>query len=128
MQVLIYFALVGGLGFLTDATTLWLLIHFTALHPVAARPLSFLVASIVTWYGNRRFTFAVKKTDKKLQEWLRYLVVNSFGAIFNLGIYTILVLHGSGWIARPLLALTIASILAMFLNFFASKYLAFRLL
>jgi putative flippase GtrA len=125
MKQFFRFGLVGTLGFLTDATILVVLVHLCHIHPLAARPFSFLTANFATWWCNRHFTFSPNPKRKIHHEWMRYFSVNGIGAVINLGIYSLLIIYDHRWLSLPIIALAIASIVAMVFNYFSSKYFAF---
>ncbi|MFF0489278.1 GtrA family protein [Nocardia sp. NPDC004068] len=75
------FLVVGGIGFLVDAGTYNLLVfaggegplfHF----PLPAKIIAILVATVVTYFGNKWWTFAGKKGGSAAREYLLYAVFN----------------------------------------------------
>ncbi len=120
------FIIVGAIGFVVDGgilTLLHSLYDFSLLH---ARLMSFAAAVTVTWYLNRHHTFGADKDERAFQEWGRYAVVNSIGALLNLGIFLWLVYQFRILADWPILPLAMASAVALVVNFFASRHLAFR--
>ncbi len=120
------FVVVGAIGFFVDGgilTLLHSLFDFSLLH---ARLVSFAVAVTVTWYLNRRHTFAASKDVQAMHEWGRYAVVNGIGAALNLGIFLWLVYRFSVLASWPIVPLAIAASVALIFNFFASRHLVFR--
>ena len=120
------FLVVGAIGFVVDGgilTLLHSLYDFSLLH---ARLVSFAAAVTVTWYLNRQHTFTASKDERAFQEWSRYAVVNSIGALLNLGLFLWLVYRFSILAAWPIVPLAIASAVALVVNFFVSRHLAFR--
>lgn len=120
------FVVVGAIGFFVDGgilTLLHSLFDFSLLH---ARLVSFAAAVTVTWYLNRRHTFAASKDVHAVREWGRYAVANGIGAALNLGIFLWLVNRFSVLASWPIIPLAIASALALIFNFFASRHIAFR--
>ncbi len=120
------FVVIGAIGFAVDGGILTLLNSFFGLDLLSARLGSFSVAVTVTWYLNRQHTFPGQKDKQILREWTRYLVVNGVGALLNLTIFFWLLFRFEALTTVPLVPLAIASIVAMFFNFFGSKYIAFR--
>ena len=49
------FCLVGGVGFVVDAGSLWLLIDFGSMGLLSGRVVSYLIAATVTWALHRHF-------------------------------------------------------------------------
>lgn len=120
------FIIVGAIGFLVDAGILTIMhsvFEFSLLH---ARLCSFAAAVTVTWYLNRQHTFFDRKDTRVVHEWGRYAVVNSIGALLNLGIFLWLVYRFTALASWPIIPLAIAASIALVFNFFASRHLAFR--
>ena len=113
---LLRFALVGCVGFVTDAG-LTLQLHALGLGEAPARVLAFLVAATVTWWLNRRFTFQVQAGASS---WLRYVVITSVGAAINIACY-LGVVHVLGTQPLDLLAgVAVGSVVAMAFNYWVS--------
>ena len=119
------FIIVGGLGFIVDASILTFLNSVYKIELLPARLVSFSVAVTVTWLLNRRRTFADRKDHRKVREWSRYAAVNGVGALLNLGIFFWLLHRFSALNDVPLVPLAIAASVAMVFNFIASRQLAF---
>ena len=122
----IRFCFVGGIGFLTDAGILSLLVYLAEVDPYLARGVSFPIAVTVTWYLNRCVTFAMPSSTDKKREWGIYFIVNSIGAGINFLIYSFLLYSIEYMYIYPIVALAIASIIALFFNYYSSKILVFR--
>lgn len=119
------FAITGAAGFAVDAAVLSLLLVATDLGPYFSRAFSFPAALCVTWYLNRVWTF--ERTDQgRLRQSLRYVLVQVVGALFNLFVYALCIALGPPIVGRlPIIALAIASGVAMALNFVGSRHWAF---
>ena len=120
------FIIVGTIGFLVDGGILTLLHSVFEIGLVHARLCSFAAAVTVTWYLNRQHTFADRKDIRAVHEWGRYVAVNSIGALLNFGIFLLLAYRFTLFASWPIIPLAIASVIALFFNFFASRQLAFR--
>lgn len=82
------FALVGGSGFLVDATVLILLFEVFKLDLVTSRSLAFVLAATSNWILNRIVTFAeLECGGRKSTEWLRFMVSALISAVPNLGFF-----------------------------------------
>jgi putative flippase GtrA len=57
---------------------------------------------------------------------LRYAGVSALGASINFTVYTALVMMSASMAARPLMALAVASVVALIVNYLGSKHFAFR--
>ena len=120
------FIVIGLVGFVVDAGVLLLLHERSGFGLVGARFISFPVAVSVTWYLNRRWTFHDRQSNAAAAEWGRYAVVNSAGAVINMGIFLVLVSQSAAMAARPLIALGLAAGVSLVFNFIASRQIAFR--
>ena len=120
------FAIVGSIGFIVDGGFLTMLNGVFEFELLPSRLASFSAAVTITWFLNRRNTFADRKDSRAAREWGRYVVVNSIGAVLNMGIFFSLVYHYSSFAKMPLVPLAMASSIALVFNFFASKHIAFR--
>lgn len=126
-QRFLRFVLVGGLGFAVDAGLLSLLLHFSAISPYSARILSLSLAITATWWCNRHFTFRAKQPARR-SEWLRYFVLMLLGAALNYAIYAVgvssLPIEAVTW--RALVALCIATLMTMLVNYNSMRLLVFK--
>lgn len=119
------FFFIGVVGFIIDGGVLTLLHARLDFSPVSARLVSFPVAVSATWLLNRHFTFA-KREDRHIgKEWLLYGLVNTTGALLNLGIYIFLVRTWNQLAAYPIVPLAMAASIAMLFNFTGSRFLVF---
>jgi putative flippase GtrA len=128
---LLKFGIVGGTGFIVDIGLFNLLQHgpFAVLagKPVTAKILSVAVAMIVTWIGNRLWTFADQRTRTKVREFVGFVVVNIGGmaiAVLCLWISRY-VLGFDSPLADNISANVIGLVLGMIFRYLAYKYLVF---
>jgi len=119
------FGLVGAVGFVVDGGVLQALLH-VGWGPVAARAVAVPVAVLATWLLNRSFTFPEAQDGPALPSLVRYAGVSALGASVNFAIYTMLVMLSPAMAARPLVALAVASVIALLVNYLGSKHFAFR--
>ncbi len=124
MTQLLRFALVGTLGFLVDAGTLYVLLALGASY-FWGRLGAFLVAMCATWLCNRRFTFSAGRQASRWKEWRDYCVAMSGGALINLGVSMAMLstLEYRAWL--PAAAVGAGSLAGMVLNFVSAKYWVF---
>ena len=123
MMRLLRFAVVGGAGFLVDASMLALLLTFTPMSAIPARALAILTALAATWYLNRRFTFGASRYSV-IREGFRYGSVGLTSALVNYLIFTGLLLTIPT--LNPFAALVFSSIAAMGFSFFGYSRFVFR--
>lgn len=125
-QQFLTFACIGGAGFIVDAGVLTALMSGFGADLYASRAVSFALAVTVTWYLNRRVTFANRNAGTKRAQYVRYLGVQVVGAAINLGIYAFCVESSAVMRSYPVLALAAGAIPAMFFTYTASLFYAFR--
>lgn len=125
MRSITFFAVIGMVGFLVDASLLKLFITWVKDDPIVGRIMSFPIAVTVTWLLNRRYTF-VSKQESLLREWVTYVAVNSVGLTINLSVFMVVVFSFEVAKNYPIVTLGIASLVAMFFNYFGAKYFAFK--
>jgi putative flippase GtrA len=119
------FIVVGGIGFIVDATILSTLIHGLDIGPYIARLFSFSGAVTVTWLLNRVWTFSRSMTEHKGSEYSRYIAVQTCGALLNLAIYAVCIRLSPVMEAFPVLALAVGSITAATFNFLGARHFVF---
>ena len=120
------FCIVGTVGFVIDAGSLWVLIDFAGLGLLWGRVLSYLIAATVTWILHRHFTFPQGRNAPHGSQWVRFVAVNGAGAGINYGIYAVLVLNIGLFAHWPVLAVAAGSVAALAFNFLASRRFVFR--
>jgi putative flippase GtrA len=118
----------GGIGgLLIDAGIVQMLVSFGHWNPYLARVLSFLLAATFTWWWNRRYTFAARRSGRTARaEWLHWLVLMSMGALVNYGVYALLLLNFAGLHRWPALAAMAGSVLAALVNFSTARRVLFK--
>ena len=121
------FGLIGGVGFLVDGGILTLLTAWFGTNVYAARAVSFPVATVVTWYLNRSFTFKANKAKSiSKEEYMRYLIVQIGGALLNLAVFITLIQFFSWMNKLPILPLAIGAVFGMVFNYTFSRIWVFR--
>lgn len=87
------YALVGGIGFVVDASLLTILVNGFSADMFAGRLVSFSAATFVTWLLNRRAVFArsLFSRQSSAAEYGRYLLVQIAGALTNLAVFFLLI-------------------------------------
>lgn len=118
------FAIVGGIGFVIDASVLWALLAVFPSALLLARVPSFLVAATVTWWLHRTYTFSAAPANHNIvAQWFAFVCTNGIGNLVNLVVYGVLV-KAAAWSAIS--ALAMASLIAAVLNYVASRFFVFR--
>lgn len=120
---LLRFVVVGGVGFIIEASILTFFATYLDIGPIKGRAVSFPVAVLVTWWLNRNLTF--QSINPPMIESLRYFAVQIIGAVSNLLVFIILVsnFHKLGQV--PVLPLFLAAIVGLAVNFILSSTMVF---
>jgi putative flippase GtrA len=118
------FALVGGVGFIVDATVLTLMVNGLGYGHYVSRAVSFTLAVTVTWLLNRRWVFQAGSPTGR--EYSGYFAVQLLGAFINLGVYVLVIELVPVLAAIPVVPLAIGSAVAMFSNFLLARRFVFR--
>jgi putative flippase GtrA len=126
LRQLIFFLLVGGVGFILDGGILTLMTEIGHIDPYASRAVSFPIAVSATWYLNRKWTFRVDSSIKKTTEYTRYFIVQVIGALLNLGIYALLIKFVPLFALHSIIPFAIGAFVAMVFNFLGAYYFVFR--
>jgi putative flippase GtrA len=125
MSRLLRFGIVGVLGYVVDAGVLLVATQLLDVQYLLARVASFLIAASVTFLIHHRFTFRLT-TPLSAQRWSYYLLTTGVGALVNVGIYHLWVVRFGVEPMQLALGAAVGSIVAMFVNYFASSVLVFR--
>ena len=120
------FGLVGALGFVIDASVLYIALYQFGFGYYVGRLISYLCASTVAWYLHRIFTFKVTHTKGGFRELINFQIMNSFGGGTNYLIYALLIANFSEFRAHPVMAVAIGALVGLFINFYLSKKVVFR--
>ena len=126
LRQVLKFGAVGGIVFVVDGGILTVLHAVTDWGALWPRVISFPVALSVTWYLNRIWTFSDRKSGRKAAEYTRYAIVQGSGIAVNFGVYAACLWAWPNIMQpRPILALAIASAVAMFVNYFGARLWVF---
>jgi putative flippase GtrA len=119
-----HFTMVGVVGFIVDATVLYLCLHGLGLGLYSGRLVSYLVAASTTWYLNRTLTFGDRSPPGR--QWARFIATNAIGALVNYGSYSAIVTLLPTGPFVPLLGVALGAIAGVGFNFTASRLYVFR--
>lgn len=123
MARLLRFGMVGGIGFVIDASMLAVIHHALGINPFAARVFSIVLAAFTTWRLNRSVTFQ-PSNHGQIHEGVRYYCVVVFSAGINYGIYSAILLLINGF--PPILAAAAATGCAMTISYVGYSQFVFR--
>ena len=122
---LLKFGTVGGLGFLWDTSTVYLLRIFIGF--TAATLAAYFVAATMNWVLNRLWTFRGRGSrDGLFRQWLNFLGANGLGFVLNRSTVFALAWSSPFCLAHPVVALAAGSLAGMTANFTLSRRLVFR--
>ncbi|MER8398115.1 GtrA family protein [Mesorhizobium sp. M1348] len=116
------FIVAGGIGFVADAAALWLVLTIAPVGPFMARIISIGFALSVTWLINRHLTFSPSSRGVA-QEGARYGSVGIATSVVNYLVYCAMLFALP--MVSPLIALAVASLIAMALSFLGYSKLVF---
>ncbi len=120
------FGLVGAIGFLVDGGVLTFLSQSLGVNIYLARLVSFGLATIVTWYLNRRYSFrSANQGLHRRVEYLRYLTVQIGGALLNLCVFSVAVYLYRWMEAYPIVPLALGAVVGLIFNFTLSSMWVF---
>jgi putative flippase GtrA len=125
IRLVIFFGLIGTIGFCVDTIILYLLKNTIGLF--YARAISFTCSAFVTWLLNSKLTFKNQRSGlSKTRELLSYFALMLFGGSINYGVYTLIVLTNDFALENPVIGVAAGSICGMFANLLSSRLILFR--
>jgi len=119
------FAVIGGIGFLTEAAILQLLAGTETVGPFFARCVSFPTALTLTWTLNRRLTFCERAKGNSSRKYSLYVLGQTIAAFANLAIYAGLIVVEPRLRHAPALALAAGSLVGLIFNFWWANSVVF---
>ena len=111
------FCVVGAIGFIVDGGFLAFLTAGLGIGPIRSRAVSFSAAVLTTWVMNRIWAFRDRPQPSITRELFFYVTMQGLGLAINLSLYTCLVLYSVAPFNYPLIALCIASGVALSFNY-----------
>ena len=124
MLGIVLFAVVGSVGFLVDTGVLLVVVRYLGVGPLAGRVASFLCAVTVTFWLNRRYTFAATAGTVRAQ-WLRYVFATAVGAFVNIGLFYLWITVAGTQPVQLVTGSAIGALVAMVFNYFIAKTMVF---
>ena len=122
LRPLFFFAFSGACALVIDTLILWLLVSL-GVHYIIARIPAILIAIMVTFLINRHTTFKHRPSPLPFHKaYIRYLLLSWLGVCVNAIAYIIAV---TGFNIHYLLAVTLATLASMSLNFITYRQFVF---
>ncbi len=118
------FVVIGGVGFVIEASIITLVGHLLGWDAIDARMLSFPCAVMATWWLNRKYNF--RSRNRLLVEGSSYFVVQVAGALSNLAMFAWCISISPFFAAWPVVGLAVGAVAGLLVNFFLSNYFVFR--
>ena len=126
-QQFLKFSMVGGVGFVVDAGTFFVLTHYLGGGLVSSRFVSSLVFGMTTTFLlNSALTFRGQGNGSVFSRYLRFAAANIVGNLLNVGTHAVLVENLSLFHRIPLLGVVAGTFVGLIFNFTGSKYFVFR--
>ncbi|MBQ9399321.1 MAG: GtrA family protein [Bacteroidales bacterium] len=120
---LLRYGVVGGIAFVVDYGSLWLLTEVCGLHYMASAAIAFLLGLICNYVLSTRWVFGESRIRSKWAEFAAFAVIGVIG----LGLNELII-----WVGTDLLGLhymlskVISTVIVFFWNFLARRFLVFK--
>jgi putative flippase GtrA len=126
-QQFLKFSMVGGVGFVVDAGSYFILTHYLSGGLVSSRVVSSLVLGMtMTFLLNNFLTFRGHGEGSIFARYLKFAAANIIGNLLNLGTHAALVENLDLFHRIPLLGVVAGTFVGLVFNFTGSKYFVFR--
>lgn len=126
-QQFLDFSIVGGIGFVIDAGTYFVLTNYLGGGLVSSRFVSSLVFGMTTTFLLNNFlTFRGQGSGSLFSRYLRFATANIIGNLLNIGTHAVLVENLALFHRIPLLGVVAGTFVGLVFNFVGSKYFVFR--
>lgn len=120
------FLLVGGSVFFIDMLLFMVLYQWVDIPVFKARVMAFLVATMLTWLGNRCFTFRHRTQLSKGPQFTLALFVSSLAAGVNLGVFYVMGMFLPVGLVFATLALAAGVLAGLVVNWCGSTRVTYR--
>jgi len=121
------FSMVGGVGFVVDAGTYYMLTHYLGGGLVSSRFVSSLVFGMTTTFVLNNFlTFRGQGSGSIFSRYVKFATANIIGNLLNIGTHAVLVENLALFHRIPLLGVVAGTFVGLIFNFVGSKYFVFR--
>ena len=126
-QQFLKFSMVGGVGFVVDAGTYFILTHYLGGGLVTSRFVSSLVFGMTaTFLLNNFVTFRGQGSGSLFSRYIKFATANIIGNLLNIGTHAVLVENLALFHRIPVLGVVVGTFVGLVFNFVGSKYFVFR--
>nr|MBQ9201381.1 GtrA family protein [Bacteroidales bacterium] len=120
---LLRYSVVGGVAFLVDYGSLWLLTEAVGLHHLVSAAIAFILGLICNYVISTAWVFGESKVNNRLVEFTVFSIIGVVGLGFNeLIIYFFTDVCGLHY----MLSKIISTVIIFFWNFFARRFILFK--
>lgn len=120
---LMKYGVVGGIAFIVDYGSLYLLTEFAGVHYMLSAAIAFILGLICNYILSTSWVFGESKISNKMAEFIGFAVIGVLGLLLNeLIIYVSTDLIGLHYMVGKI----ISTAIVFFWNFFARRYLIFK--
>ena len=117
------YAIVGGIAFVVDYGTLWLLTEVCHLHYLVSAGIAFILGLVCNYLLSTRFVFGESRLQNRWAEFTAFLIIGVVGLALNeLILYVCQDLIGIHY----MLGKIISTVIVFFWNFLARRFLLFK--
>ena len=123
MVQLLRYAVVGGVAFVVDYGSLWLLTEVVGLHHLVSAAIAFILGLICNYVISTAWVFGESKVSNRWVEFVIFSIIGVIGLGLNeLIIYLCTDVCGLHY----MLSKIISTVIIFFWNFFARKFVLFK--
>lgn len=123
IRQLLRYAVVGGIAFIVDYGSLWLLTEFVGMHYLVSAAIAFILGLTCNYLISTAWVFGESKVKSRWLEFAAFAIIGVIGLGFNeLIIYVSTGICGFHY----MLSKIASTLLVFFWNFFARRFLLFK--
>lgn len=120
---LMRYTIVGGIAFVVDYGSLWLLTEFAGLHHLLSAAIAFILGLVCNYLISTAWVFGESKVSNRWLEFAAFAIIGIVGLGFNeVVIYLCTDILGLHYMASKL----VSTVIVFFWNFFARRFILFK--